>query len=274
LAKKATIIAVCNQKGGVAKTTTVANLGIGMADAGKRILLIDNDPQASLTVSLGWPQPDRMPLTLPDLLTCVADGGTPDTGAIRHHTEGVDIVPANISLAGLEVSLVNTMSRETVLKKYLKTVEKDYDFILIDGMPSLGLLTVNMLAAADSVLIPVQPQYLSAKGLEQLLTTIHKVRANINPSLRIEGILLTMVDGRTNYAKEITSLIRETYGDKIRIYDAAIPRSVRAAECSVAGESIFKHDPKGKVAEAYRSLTTEVLKDDTRRRKRALEPIL
>lgn len=272
--KKAAVIAVCNQKGGVAKTTTVENLGIGLAREGKRVLLVDNDPQASLTVSLGWPQPDRMPLTLPDLLACVADGGTPDTGAIRHHTEGVDIVPANISLAGLEVSLVNTMSRETVLKKYLKTVEKDYDFILIDGMPSLGLLTVNMLAAADSVLIPVQPQYLSAKGLEQLLTTIHKVRANINPSLRIEGILLTMVDGRTNYAKEITSLIRETYGDKIRIYDTAIPRSVRAAECSVAGESIFKHDPKGKVADAYRSLTTEVIKDDTRRRKRALEPIL
>ena len=274
MAKKATIIAVCNQKGGVAKTTTVANLGIGMADAGKRVLLIDNDPQASLTVSLGWPQPDRMPLTLPDLLTCVADGGTPDTGAIRRHAEGVDIVLANISLAGLEVSLVNTMSRETVLKKYLKTVEKDYDFILIDGMPSLGLLTVNMLAAADSVLIPVQPQYLSAKGLEQLLTTIHKVRANINPSLRIEGILLTMVDGRTNYAKEITSLIRETYGDKIRIYDTAIPRSVRAAECSAHGESIFRHDPKGKVADAYRSLTVEVIKDDTRRRKRALEPVL
>lgn len=273
--KKAAVIAVCNQKGGVAKTTTVENLGIGLAREGKRVLLVDNDPQASLTVSLGWPQPDRMPLTLPDLMTCVADGRTPpDTGAIRHHAEGVDIVPANISLAGLEVSLVNTMSRETVLKKYLKTVEKDYDFILIDGMPSLGLLTVNMLAAADSVLIPVQPQYLSAKGLEQLLTTIHKVRANINPSLRIEGILLTMVDGRTNYAKEITSLIRETYGDKIRIYDTAIPRSVRAAECSVAGESIFKHDPKGKVADAYRSLTTEVIKDDTRRRKRALEPIL
>ena len=275
MAKKATIIAVCNQKGGVAKTTTVENLGIGMADAGKRVLLIDNDPQASLTVSLGWPQPDQLPLALPDLLTCVADGRTiPETGSILHHEEGIDVVPANISLAGLEISLVNTMSRETVLKKYLKTVEKNYDFILIDGMPSLGLLTVNMLAAADSVLIPVQPQYLSAKGLEQLLTTIHKVRTNINPSLRIEGILLTMVDGRTNYAKEITSLIRETYGGRICVYDTAIPRSVRAAECSVYGKSIFRYDPMGKVADAYRSLTAEVIRDDTRRRKRALEPVL
>ena len=176
-------------------------------------------------------------------------------------------MPANIELSGMEVSLVNAMSRETVLKQYLDTVKKQYDFILLDCMPSLGMLTVNALAAADSVIIPVQAQYLPAKGLEQLLQTINKVRRQINPKLKIDGILLTMVDSRTNFAKDICALIRETYGGNMKIFSTDIPHSVRAAEISAEGKSIFAHDPKGKVAESYRDLTKEVLKIEKLRQK-------
>ena len=192
---------------------------------------------------------------------------------ILHHAEGVDLMPANIELSGLEVSLVNAISRETVLRQYLDTVKQNYDFILLDCMPSLGMLTVNALAAADNVLIPVQAAYLPAKGLEQLLETINKVRRQINPKLKIEGILLTMVDGRTNYSKEISNLIRESYGEKLKVYKTDIPRSVRAEEISAEGTSIFQHDPKGKVAEAYRVLTKEVLSNAEKRRKHQLEGI-
>ena len=270
--KKAAVIAVCNQKGGVAKTTTVANLGIGLANEGKRVLLVDNDPQASLTIALGWQEPDLLPVTLPDLLRrVVEDVPFREGDGILRHREGVDLIPSDISLAGMELNLVNTMSRETVLRQYLKNVETDYDYILIDGMPSLGILTINMLSAADSVLIPVQTQYLSAKGLEQLLMTVRRVRSNINPRLKIDGILLTMVDSRTNYAKEVSGLIREAYGQDIRIYKTAIPRSIKAAEISAEGKSIFAHDPKGKVAEAYRELTKEVLHDAVLKRRRIRE---
>ena len=174
------------------------------------------------------------------------------------------------------------MSRETILKQYLDTVKKDYDFILLDCMPSLGMLTVNALAAADQAIIPVQANYLSAKGLEQLLNTINKVRRQINPKLRIEGILLTMVDARTNDAKDIartndakdiSQLIRDTYGGKIKVYGTDIPRSVRAAEISAEGKSIFAHDPKGKVAEAYQTLTKEVMHNAEKRRKHQLEQL-
>ncbi len=192
---------------------------------------------------------------------------------ILHHPEGVDLMPANIELSGLEVSLVNAMSRETILKQYLDTVKQNYDFILLDCMPSLGMLTVNALAAADNVLIPVQAAYLPAKGLEQLLQTINKVRRQINPKLRIEGILLTMVDSRTNYSKDISNLIRENYGGKLKVYKTDIPRSVRAEEISAEGTSIFKHDPKGKVADAYRVLTKEVLSNAEKRRKHQLEQL-
>ena len=179
---KALITSVANQKGGVGKTTTCENLGVGLARAGNRVLLVDTDPQASLTVSLGFPQPDQLTVTLSELLTKVMEDRplTPGEG-ILHHKEGVDLLPANITLAGTEVSLVNAMSREKVLKQYLDTVKKDYDYILLDCMPSLGMLTVNALAASDQVLIPVQANYLSAKGLEQLLSTINKVRRQINP---------------------------------------------------------------------------------------------
>ena len=272
--EKPTVIAVVNQKGGTAKTTTVENLGIGLAREGKKVLLVDTDPQGSLTISLGYPRPDELDITLFDLLNKTINEDSVSAGeGILHQEEGIDLIPANISLAGLEVALVNTMNRERILKQFLEPVKGNYDYVLLDCMPSLGMLTVNALAAADAALVPVQANYLSAKGLEQLLQTINKVKRQINPKLRIEGILLTMVDGRTNYGREISSLIRDTYGGYIKIFNSEIPRSVRAAEISAEGKSIFLHDPKGKVAEAYQNLTKEVMTNAEKRRKHQLEQL-
>ncbi|MCD8103806.1 MAG: ParA family protein [Lachnospiraceae bacterium] len=253
------IIALCNQKGGVGKTTTCVNLGVGLVQEGKKVLIIDFDPQASATISLGIPQPDQLPVTISTMLGKVLTDKPISQGeGILHHPEGVDFMPADIQLSGMEVSLVNMISRETVLKQYLETVKNQYTHILIDCQPSLGMLTVNALAAANRIIVPVQAEYLPAKGLEQLLQTVGKVRRQINPKLQIDGILLAMVDKRTNFARETASLVRDTYG-KINVFQTEIPFSVRAKEASVSGKSIFLHDPKGKVAAAYRELTKEVV---------------
>ena len=271
---KATVIACVNQKGGTGKTTTCENLGAGLVMEGKKVLLVDFDPQASLSISLGYPKPEELPVTIADMMKKVVDEKEIQSEeGILHHEEGMDLMPSSIELSGMEVSLVNTISRETVLKEYLESVKRDYDFILLDCSPSLGMLTINAMAAADTLLIPVQASYLPAKGLEQLLQTVNKVRRQINPKLKIEGILLTMVDARTNDAKEISELIRSAYGGKIKVYDTEIPRSVRASEISKEGTSIFKHDPGGKVADAYRELTGEVVKNAEKRRKRNLEQL-
>ena len=265
---RGTIIALSNQKGGVGKTTTCANLGIGLAMEGKKVLVVDADPQSSLSISLGYPQPDQLPVTITNLMKkVILDKPITEGEGILHQKEGVDLLPASIELAGLEASMVNVMSRDTILRQVLNEIGKPYDFILLDCMPSLGMLTINALAAADSVLIPVQAHYLPAKGLEQLLQTISKVRRQIKPDLRIEGILLTMVDSRTNYARDISNLIRETYGGKLKVFATDIPLSVRAAEISAEGKSIYAHDPKGKVAAAYKELTKEVLHDEKQRQR-------
>lgn len=257
------VIAIANQKGGVGKTTTTSNLGIGLARQGKRVLLIDADAQGSLTASLGYREPDKLDITLANvmgnIINVINEKEMDVEYGILRHEEGVDLMPGNIELSGIEVSLVNVMSRETVLRSYIEEQRSRYDYILIDCMPSLGMLTINAVAAADSILIPVQAAYLPVKGLEQLIKTIGKVKRQINPRLEIEGILMTMVDSRTTYARDISKLLIENYGSRVRIFNSSIPMSVRAAEISAEGTSIYKHDPYGKVAKAYQSLTEEVL---------------
>lgn len=256
----ARIYAICNQKGGVGKTVTAVSLGIGLAREGKRVLLVDVDAQGSLTASLGYQHPDQMEVTLATVMGQVIQDLPLQPGmGILHHSEGVDLLPANIELSGLEVTLVNTMSRETVLRECLHSVQEQYDVILLDCCPSLGMLTINALAAADQVLIPVQANYLSIKGLEQLLRTISKVRRQINPKLDIAGILVTMADMRTIYTRDVIDLLHTTYDGKLKVFDSIIPASIRAAETSAEGRSIYLHDPAGKVSAAYAALTKEVM---------------
>lgn len=255
----ATVISISNQKGGVGKSVTASSLGFGLVRQGKKVLLLDTDPQASLTISLGFPKPDELPVTIAAVMNgIITENPLPPAAGIFHHAEGVDLLPANIELSGVEISLVNAMSRETILRQYLEQVKPLYDFILLDTSPSLGMLTVNALAAADSVLIPVQAEYLSAKGLELLLKTIARVRRQINPNLSISGILPTMVNERTNDSREIIDSLSEAYGSRIHLF-GNVPRSVRASELSRTGKSIYAYDPRGKVAAAYEALTKEVL---------------
>jgi chromosome partitioning protein len=268
------VISIANQKGGVGKTTTAVHLGMGLVREGKRVLLIDLDAQANLTISLGYQNPDSLGTTVADIMTKIIDEKplVPGEG-ILHHTEGVDLLPSNIQLSGMDTLLVNTMSRENILKTYVNTVKPKYDYILIDCMPSLSMLTINALAAADSVIIPVQPHFLSAKGLELLLKTVGKVRKQINPGLKIEGILLTMADKRANFMKDVALLIRDTYGSSIRVFQNEIPSSVRAIETGAEGKSIYEYDPKSKIAEAYMGLTKEVLGIEEQRGKHQSDPV-
>lgn len=259
------VIAIANQKGGVGKTTTTVNLGVGLANEGKKVLLIDCDAQGSLTESLGYQNPDELDVTLSTLMQKTYEEKEIKPGeGILHHNEGVDLVPANIELSGMETALVNIMSRERVLKNYLSQIKDNYDYVLIDCTPSLGMLTINALTAANEVIIPVQSHFLPAKGLEQLLSTVAKVKRQLNPTLKINGILLTMVDGRTNLAKDISQLIRKTYGSNIKVFKTEIPLSVKVAETSAVGKSIYSYDKNGRVADAYRNLTKEVMDNEQR----------
>lgn len=267
--REAKVIAIANQKGGTAKTTSAVNLGIGLADQGKRVLLVDADPQGDLTTALGWTDADSLDVTLATQMERVVRDEPSDCHeGILHHDEGVDLVPTNIELSGMEMTLVNAMSREYTLKNYLSDLKKEYDYILIDCMPSLGMLTVNALAAADSVIIPVQAHYLPLKGMTQLMKTIGRVQRQINPSLKVDGVLLTLADMRTNLARATAENLKQNYGRIVKVYKTVIPVSVRAAETSAAGKSIYRYDKNGAAAKAYADFTGEVMRDGEKQRHR------
>ena len=260
-------IAVCNQKGGVGKTTTTVNLGVGLAMQGKKVLLIDADPQGDLTTCLGWRDTDSLSVTLTEKLQAIISEQEQNPfDGILQHKEKVDLVPSNLSLSSLEMTLVTAMSRESVLKNYLSLVKDKYDYVLIDCMPSLGMITFNALTAADSVIIPVQAHYLPAKGMSQLITNITRVKKRINPALKVDGVLLTLVDGRTNLARQTADTLRQSYGSVLKIYRSEIPVAIKAAEISAAGKSIYAYDKGSKVAQAYADFSKEVLADGEKQR--------
>jgi len=254
------VLAICNRKGGTSKSFTTASLGVGLARQGEKVLLLDTDNQHSLTVSMGATEPDKLPVTLKTIITDIINEKDIDpTAGIIHHVEGVDLLPANNSLTGIELALASVIGRETILKQYIEKVKSLYDWVLLDTSPTIDLLSMNALAAADSIIIPVAPKFLDAKGLELLLRSVAQIRKYINPQLSIAGILLTMVDTRTNFTKDIIAMIEQAYGEEIHIFKNHVPHSIRAAETSATGKSIFSHDPNGKVAAAYNALTMDIL---------------
>ena len=251
---KPKVIAVANQKGGVGKSTSVYNIGAGLAMNGKNVLLIDVGPQGDLTKMPGQRKPHDLPVTLGNALNdVVADTENSSHPEILRHHEGFDFVPANRTLSAVEVSLVNTMSRETVLRCYVNSVKKPYDYVLLDCNPSLGMLVINALSASDYVLIPVQADYLAAEDMTELVGTVQNVKKGINHNLKIGGVFLTMAN-ETNFRKEVVSAVKENFGKHLPVLQAVIPATVRLAEISTADKSIFRHEPRGKAAEAYASL--------------------
>jgi len=254
------VISCAHEKGGVGKTTTTVNLGIGLARQGKKVLLIDADPQGDLSKCLGIENPNTEQKTLATAMNgIIMEEDFSPTDMVFHHNEGVDFVPANSQLATVEVSLVNSMSREQVMRQYVGMIKKQYDYVIIDCRPSLGLTVINALTASDSIIIPVQAHILAAGDMEPLFKTIGRVKRQLNPNLKIDGIVMTMVDNRTNLGRNTVKAVRDNYGNLVRVFDTEIPFAVRAAEVPEKGQSIYAYDPNGKVAQAYENLTREVI---------------
>ncbi len=260
------------KSGGVGKTTTTVNLGAGLVRKGKKVLLIDTDPQGDLTTSLGFKNQDEMEITTKSLMEkVIKEQPIEKNEGILKNNEGLELIPANIELEALEASLVSVMNRENILKGYIEQVKDNYDYILIDCKPSLGLLPINALASADGVIIPVQAQYLPLKGMTQLIQTIQKIKVMINPKLKIDGVLLTIADMQTKLAKATVEALKSNYGSKIKIYNTIIPMGIKAAEGTVQGKSVYAYDKSSKPAKAYEEFTKEVLKDSERHRNRHSE---
>lgn len=263
------VIAIANQKGGVGKTMTSVSLSACLSKHQKKVLLMDLDPQGHSTKAFGYRNMNEYPLSMKDVIISVINDQLIDTEQlILHSNEGVDIVPANISLAGINSLLESAMCRETVVKRFIDTIKEDYDYIIIDTNPSLDNLPINALTASDKVIITVQAEPYGVEGMADLLRSINMVKRNLNSNLKVEGILITMTDERTNLSKKITQDIHKNFGQHIKIFDKTIPRCIKAAESTGVGESIFQYDSKGSATRAYEQLTREVFLNGEKERSR------
>ena len=268
---KCKVIAVTNQKGGVGKTTTTENVAIGLARNGCNVLIVDFDPQGDLTSCLGWKNNDSLEHSVSSMLDdYINDNDINYESLILHHEEHVDLIPANIELADFEMRLVSVINREQTLSNCIEPLRNQYDYIFIDCPPSLGMLTVNALSAADEVLIPVQTQYLPAKGMTKLLQTVGKVQRKINSNLKITGIVMTLADLNTNLTKSTIETIRESFGKNIRVFETIIPKATKASEASISGKSIYAYAKDSKVALAYANLTKELINNQKVKHKEEL----
>lgn len=264
------VIGIVNQKGGIGKTATSVHLGISLAQQGKKVLLVDADPQAHLTISLGWKNPEQeLETTLANHLEGLIDfTPLPPSKGILQNPEGVDVMPANVDLAEIEAKMITAMERESLLKKWVNGVKHDYDFVIMDSLPSLGMLHINVLAASDKLIVPVQTHYLASRGMVKLLNSVQRIKSSINPSLKVDGLLLTMADRRTNHTQSVELSIRNQFGKNIKVYQSVIPFAVATADASKEGKSLFSYDRMSKAAIAYQDFSREVMSNGEKERGR------